>query len=68
LPLIRELDHQIPLISGAKPMSFKPYRTYFIHNEEIERLIREKLSNKIIQHSSCPFALPVFLVKKKNNI
>jgi hypothetical protein len=67
LPLIRESDNQIPLISGAKPMSIKPYRTYFIHNEEIERLVRE-LSNRIIQHSSSLFASLVLLVKKKDNI
>ena len=67
MPLNRKLYHQIPLISRAKPTSIKPYRSSFIHKKEIERLVREMLSNPIIQHSSSHFASPALLVKKKDN-
>lgn len=53
---VRNLDHKIPLFPGAKSVSIRPYKSFFIQKEEIKRLVKEKLKNGIIQHSSSSFA------------
>ena len=65
LPPSREFDHQIPLIPGVWPVNIKPYRYSPTQKDEIERQIKEMLSNGIIRPSQSPFASPVILVKKK---
>lgn len=67
LPLVRNLDHKIPLFTGAKSVNIRPYRSCFIHKEEIDRLVTKMLKNGTIQHSSIPFASPILLVKLKDN-
>ena len=67
LPPVIRLDHKISLVLGAKLVKIRPYRNYFIHKEEIEKLMNEMLSNVIIQHSYSLFASPILLVKKKDN-
>ena len=64
---VRNLDHKIPLFPGAKSVNIRPYRSFLIQKEEIERLVKDMLKNGIIQHSSSSFASPVLLVKKKYN-
>jgi hypothetical protein len=64
LPSVRNLDHQIPLIPWAKPVNIRLCKSSFIHKKEMERLVREMLSNGILQHSSNSFSPPVLLVKK----
>jgi len=66
LPPAREFDHHIPLIPGVKPVNVKPYRHSPTQKDEIERQIKEMLSNGIIRPSQSPFASPVILVKKKD--
>jgi len=66
LPPSREFDHHIPLIPGVKPVNVKPYRYSPTQKDEIERQIKEMLSNGIIRPSHSPFASPVILVKKKD--
>ena len=66
LPPPREFDHHIPLIPGVKPVNVKPYRYSPTQKDEIERQIKEMLSNGIIRPSHSPFASPVILVKKKD--
>lgn len=46
-------------------MNIKPYKSSFIQNGEIKKLVIEMLVNGIIQHSVNPFALLALLVKKK---
>ena len=66
MPPSREFDHQIPLLLGVKPINIKPYRYSPTQKDEIERQIKEMLSNGIIRPSQSPFASPVILVKKKD--
>ncbi|KAJ4816839.1 polyprotein [Rhynchospora pubera] len=66
LPPIRAVDHQIPLMPDAQPMSQRPYRYSYFQKLEIEKIIEGLLTNKFIQPSSSPFASPILLVKKKD--
>jgi transposase InsO family protein len=66
LPPKRMFDHSIPLLPGATSFRLRPYRYTPQQKDEIERQIRDMLSNGIIQESSSPFASPVLLVKKKD--
>ncbi|XP_039145476.1 uncharacterized protein LOC120282666 [Dioscorea cayenensis subsp. rotundata] len=66
LPPPRTYDHQIPLKVGAEPFKFRAYRYPFIQKQEIEWIVKELLSNGVIQESNSPFASPVLLVKKKD--
>lgn len=58
--------HQIPLESGANPVNLRPYRYSTLQKDVIDKMIRDMLSQGIIQCSSSPYASPVVLVKKKD--
>ncbi|KAJ4753988.1 polyprotein [Rhynchospora pubera] len=66
LPPIRAVDHQIPLMPDAQPMSQRPYIYSYFQKLEIEKIIEGLLTNKFIQPCSSPFASPILLVKKKD--
>jgi hypothetical protein len=66
LPPRRDIDHQIPLISGAQPVNVRPYRYSPHQKNEIKKQVQEILQIGIIQLSSSPFASSVLLVKKKD--
>jgi hypothetical protein len=53
------------LKSSPYLVNIKPYKSSFIQNGEIKKLVIEMLVNGIIQHSVNPFALLALLVKKK---
>lgn len=57
LPLVRGLNHKIPLMSNVKPLNIRPYRSSYIHREEIEKMVKGMFFNRIIQPSSSPFSL-----------
>ena len=66
LPPSRAQDHQIHLLPGAKPVNVKPYRYPYFQKQEIERQVRDMLSDGVIRQSTSPFSSPVLLVKKKD--
>ena len=66
LPPSRHCDHEIPLVEGASPVSFRPYRYPPAIKDEIERRIIQMLKEGIIQHSTSPFSSSILLVKKKD--
>jgi len=46
-------------------MNIIPYRSFFVHKNEIEKLVKEMLVNGVIQHNISLFASSILLVKKK---
>lgn len=66
LPLERDCDHAIPLITGARPVHIRPYRYPPALKDEIELQVAEMLRKGIIQPSVSPFSSPILLVKKKD--
>lgn len=67
LPPEREINHTIELQKEAGPVSVRPYRYPHHHKGEIERQVRDMLSQGIIRNSSSAFSSPVILVKKKDD-
>ena len=65
LPRRRMQDHHIPLIPGARPVFFKPYRISPQLKDELEKQIAELLSLGMIRPSKSPFSSPILMVKKK---
>ncbi|XP_020249899.1 uncharacterized protein LOC109827316 [Asparagus officinalis] len=71
LPPTREIDHQIPLEAGTKPVCIRPYRHAHFLKQEIEKQIEEMLKKGIIRPSHGPLSSPVVmpltqLLKKRN--
>jgi len=66
LPPRRPQDHRIPLVEGARSVSARPYRYTPQQKDEIQRQIKEMLSQGFIRLSTSPFASPVLLVRKKD--
>lgn len=62
LPPKRYCDHHIPLVPGAQPVHFRPYRYTYFQKMELEKIIEEMLQSSIIRPSSSPFASPALLV------
>jgi hypothetical protein len=56
LPPRRACDHKIPLIPGASPVFYRPYRYGPAMKDEIENQVAEMLKAGIIQTSTSPFS------------
>ncbi|WVZ59495.1 hypothetical protein U9M48_009623 [Paspalum notatum var. saurae] len=67
LPHRRFCDRSIPLIPRATPVAVRPYRFAPALKDEIERQIKDMLSNGLIRPSTNPFSSAVLLVKKKDS-
>lgn len=63
---MRDVDHQIPLEPGAKPVTVRPYRYPQFQKGEIERLVKKMQDSGVIRYSRSPFSSLVLLVKKKD--
>lgn len=48
LPPTRKFDYKIPLKPGAQLVNYRPYKSSFFQNREIERMVKEMLNNGII--------------------
>jgi len=64
LPPSRSHDHQILLKDEAKPMCVRPYRYPYYQKGEIEKLVQEMLSSRVIRPSQSPYSSLVLLVRK----
>ncbi|CAL8161244.1 unnamed protein product [Prunus armeniaca] len=67
LPPVREHDHRIPLISGCKPPSIRPYAYGPLQKSKIKNCVKELLDSGFIRNSHSPFSSPILLVKKKDS-
>jgi hypothetical protein len=58
-------DHSIPLIPGSLPPNIHPYHHPFAQKNEIEKMVQELLTARVIRPSMSPYSSPVIMVLKK---
>jgi hypothetical protein len=58
-------DHSIPLVPGILPPNIRPYRHPFAQKNEIEKMVQELLTARVIRPSTSPYSSPVVMVLKK---
>ena len=66
LPLNREVEFTIDLITGTEPISIPPYRIAIVELRELKAQLEELLSKGFIQSSISLWGAPVLFVKKKD--
>ena len=67
LPTRGEHDLSIPLLVGSQPPNVHPYRYPFSKINEIENIIKELLSARVIFPSTIPYSSPTVMVLKKED-
>jgi hypothetical protein len=58
-------DHSIPLVLGSLPPNIRPYHHPFVQKNEIEKMVQELLTSKVIRPSTIPYSSLVVMVLKK---
>nr|GFA64504.1 putative reverse transcriptase domain-containing protein [Tanacetum cinerariifolium] len=66
IPPVREVEFNIKLIPGSKPISKAPYRMAPIELKELKDQLQELLERGFIRPSVSPWGAPVLFVKKKD--
>ncbi|GJT70484.1 hypothetical protein Tco_1029770 [Tanacetum coccineum] len=66
IPPIHDVEFNIELIPGAKPISKAPYRMAPIELKELKDQLQELLERGFIRPSVSPWGAPVLFVKKKD--
>ncbi|KAI3816520.1 hypothetical protein L1987_16221 [Smallanthus sonchifolius] len=66
LPPDRQIEFQIELILGAKPVAKSPYRLAPSELKELMKQIQELLDKWFIRPGTSPWGAPVLFVKKKD--
>ena len=66
LPPDREIDFQIELASGTKPISRAPYRMAPAELKELKVQMEEMVNKGFVRPSTSPWGAPVLFVKKKD--
>ena len=61
------VEHEIELLSD-KPVKMKPYALPFHSEDVVKREVDKMLQMGVIQESNSPYASPIVLVKKKDNL
>jgi hypothetical protein len=58
-------DHSISLVPGTLPPNIHPYHHPFAQKNEIEKMVQELLTTRVIRPSTNPYSSPVFMVLNK---
>ncbi|GJV45857.1 putative reverse transcriptase domain-containing protein [Tanacetum coccineum] len=66
LPLARQVEFQIDLVSGAAPIARASYRLAPAKMQELSTQLQELYDRGFIRPSSLPWGAPVLFVKKKD--
>ncbi|WRX24310.1 Reverse transcriptase domain - like 10 [Theobroma cacao] len=66
LPLDRELEFPIDLLSGIAPISIPPYRMALAELKELKVQLQDLVNKGFISPSTSPWGAPVLFVKKKD--
>ncbi|GIL51949.1 hypothetical protein Vafri_7922, partial [Volvox africanus] len=66
LPPMRPVDHTIPLMPGATPISRPMYRLSPLELDEVKRQVTDLLVKGMIRPSTSPFSAPILFVAKKD--
>ncbi len=64
-PLEREIDLEINLVPGTRPMSIPPYRMALTELKELKEQPHELVDKGFIRLSTSPWGALVLFVKKK---
>ncbi|XP_070033018.1 uncharacterized protein [Nicotiana tomentosiformis] len=62
LPHVRSLNHAIPLKPRSMLVSLRPYRYNYYQKDELEKQVKEMLTNGTIQQSQSHFSSLAFLI------
>ncbi|GJV59677.1 putative reverse transcriptase domain-containing protein, partial [Tanacetum coccineum] len=66
LPLVRQVEFQIDLMTGVAPVARAPYRLAPLEMQELSDQLQELVDRGFIQPSTLPWRAPVLFVKKKD--
>ncbi|GIL62198.1 hypothetical protein Vafri_16333, partial [Volvox africanus] len=66
LPPMRPVDHTIPLVPGAQPVSRPMYRLSPLELDEVKRQVTDLLAKDMIRPSTSPYSAPILFVGKKD--
>nr|GEZ68033.1 putative reverse transcriptase domain, aspartic peptidase domain protein [Tanacetum cinerariifolium] len=66
IPPVREVEFNIEVIPGSKPISKAPYRMAPVELKELKDQLQELLERGFIRPSVSPWGAPVLFVKKKD--
>lgn len=67
VPLVRQVEFRINLISAASLIAKEPYHLVPREMQEFSYLLHELLDKQFIRPSSSPWGPPILFVKKKDN-
>ncbi|GIM11287.1 hypothetical protein Vretimale_14782, partial [Volvox reticuliferus] len=66
IPPERLVDHTIPLVPGAQPVSRPMYRLSPLELDEVKRQVTDLLAKGLIRPSTSPYSAPILFVGKKD--